>query len=1812
VGQWLSVAKPLRDLLREKQRAALVEYLITHLKIPFPILEWPHPDLDPNQTDAALLHPQAVKELQRKLNAAGADPVLEVDGDFGEETRIAVVSFQQANGIPADGKVGPETWYRLDTVRRSMRDKDDLYSYYLIDVEMSPCMITSRIRLALSSIQLFVQRCMMNLEEIVEAGVSVDERWREWDWMKNYRVWEANRNVFLYPENWLEPELRIDKSPFFKELESKLLQSELTDEAVKEALEEYLMKVDQVARLEIMGIYRQIGDDSLGKTDVLHVIGRTLSEPYVHYYRQQEMESAHWTAWEKVGFDIEGNNLAPIVWNRRLYLFWPIIEVHKEGNENDWHSKIQIAWIERQHNGWADKKVSFTHPANLDFRPVWLRISCRIDVYNNLHVQILDPFVDEFSHWKEQVAGFIFNEGNSIPVTEEYEQDLGYLPRNSRFGYNFFEEYLAEGDDALYLPAYADAKALTITPGAFYLLPPHDGSKLFDSPSFFMDYTRTFFISPVVPTLKRHWWRADEIDPSFISYIPASYYNQLKPFQLSKTSSLLHGSQSTGMLRVLFPETPVRNSESSIMAPVVHDTTKAIVSNTSAKGGGVDSIIPSNVTRFTDNGIIMAKAEIRHPVSTELTLSDSAGLDIHPLLVESNSNREGFPAYANFGLSEIMYRFETFYHPFTRAFVHAFNRRGIDGLLERSIQIKPLNPIPILEWPHPVLRLETPWVSRPAVKEVERKLNAWGGLPGPLNVDGLFGPDTQNGVITFQQANDISADGIGVVGPETWLLLDTISSEPFDFSKTYLPTSIVNGPYPVEEVDFKYGNPYSVYNWELFFHIPLLIADRLSKNQQFEKAQKWFHRIFNPTDTSDVSVPQRYWQTRPFYEATREDYQNQRIQSLFKLLAVGNDPEKYEELSDEEKKLYKEFKSSIIEWRKDPFEPHLIARNRIISYQKSVVMKYIDNLIGWGDQLFRRETIESINEATQLYILAAEILGHRPEEAPLLATLAQVQTYNGLESTLDEFSNALIQVEEFITPSEDEGEPSGPVEHPTLVTLPSILYFCVPKNDKLLGYWDLVADRLFKIRHCMNIHGIVRQLPLFEPPIDPALLVRAAEAGIDISSVLNDINPALPNYRFSVLVQKASELCSELKTLGTALLSTLEKRDVEELSLIRAEHETSLLRLIELVKKQQLDEAEQNIVALLKSRDISLANYVYYSKLLGEVPSLPKLEEVILERYHRLLIRLIGAPEQPSLTGLPQIDNMIKDQMDLLTTLGEEPYVDGEEMVTQYLMKAASKRNDAAFLELTGSGFSFIPYVGSFFETGFRAEANSKREEAERYSLEADLYSKLVDRRLRSHEWNQKYNLAAKEIMHIDKEIRAAEIRRDIAKQELSNHLEQIENARQIEDFMRSKYTNRELYSWMIAQVSAIYFQSYQLAYDVAKRAETAFRFELGIGDSSFIQFGYWDTLKRGLLVGERLYHDIKRMEVAYLDQNQREYEITKHVSLSRLDPLALAELRQTGECFISVPEALFDLDHPGHYLRRIKYASLTIPCVTGPYVGVNCTLTLLKSSIRYSTSLLSSKYKRQEEQEDPRFRDSIGTIESVATSSAQKDTGLFETNLKDERYLPFEGTGAISEWQIRLPSDFRQFDYDTISDVILHLSYTAREGGEPLRNHVVAELRDALNEFLRNEGQNGLALPVSLRHEFPSEWHRFFNPPPDSTIKPTLPINLGSERFPFMFQGRPLVINKIEMFIKVRPEYPPIHNEATLKLTLEPETDPSSNPDELELTPWNGLLRAVKAPNGDLAGKLGNWILTAWRGTDDRIDPNAIEDILVICHYSL
>ena len=399
------------------------------------------------------------------------------------------------------------------------------------------------------------------------------------------------------------------------------------------------------------------------------------------------------------------------------------------------------------------------------------------------------------------------------------------------------------------------------------------------------------------------------------------------------------------------------------------------------------------------------------------------------------------------------------------------------------------------------------------------------------------------------------------------------------------------------------------------------------------------------------------------------------------------------------------------------------------------------------------------------------------------------------------------------------------------------------------------------------------------------------------------------------------------------------------------------------------------------------------------------------------------------------------------------------------------------------------------------------------------LVSTMGGYRRRAEDWLLQIALANEELEGIEKQIAAAEIRVAIAKSDLENHKLQILNSRETQEFMQQKFTNQELYDWMVSQTSELYFQSYQLAYDLAKKCERAFAFELGMDSPSMIRHGYWDNLKKGLMAGEYLHHDLKRLEVAYLDHNEREYELTKHISLSALDPQALIRLRETGTAEFRVPEALFDMDYPGHFMRRIKSVSVTIPCVTGPYTGVSATLRLLTNRFRTDADVTAGYLATGDD--DPRFRTNRASTRAITTSNGQNDSGLFELNFRDDRYLPFEGAGAESDWELQLNHEFRQFDYATISDVILHIRYTARDGRDSLRQKAVEHVQ----QLISKAEAVGMVRLFSVRHEFPSEWAKFQSQQPAANQRHKLTLVLRPEHYPFWSRGRLNKVTGVEIY---------------------------------------------------------------------------------------
>ncbi|MCB9283908.1 MAG: hypothetical protein H6563_07545 [Lewinellaceae bacterium] len=891
------------------------------------------------------------------------------------------------------------------------------------------------------------------------------------------------------------------------------------------------------------------------------------------------------------------------------------------------------------------------------------------------------------------------------------------------------------------------------------------------------------------------------------------------------------------------------------------------------------------------------------------------------------------------------------------------------------------------------------------------------------------------------------------VGLDQFLQLETqyeFKEPPLGLIYTSTPQQTLFGPEENnDQLDF--NGAYGLYYRELFFHAPFLLADHLNANQNFAEAQKWYHYIFNPIITEDPEPT----------PSTDKNWRFSEFRGLGwpRLIEILNDP------------------AAIEQYKNDPFNPHAIARLRLSAYQKSIVMKYVDNLLDWGDKLFGQDSFESINEALMLYILASDIMGKRPKQIGECEGLEESKmTYAQLRPAIDNGSEILLWYENirFIpfktkpSPNYGGGNLANRVGSATLargvrgteayhaiqweynrepisqnagnydrvpnqqanfqyqvvgewVKVDKTQVFCVPHNKRLMAIYDRIEDRLFKIRNCMNLSGVRRQLALFQPSIDPGALVAARGAGLSLEDILSGLDAPLPPYRFQYLIQKAKEFTGTVQALGGALLSALEKKDVEELNLLQNVHQLTLQNLTTKLKKQQIEENKAQINNLKETKKNVDNRINYYTGLIdkGLIP---------WERTEQ-----IATHTSSILYGVESIMAVLSGVFGLLPDIGAPTAM--KYGGTQ--VKEAPEKQAIAFDALAQASNVLARSAG--------IEANFQR---------------------REQDWKQQLKLAEQEIKAIDQQIIAAEIRLQISERDLEIQEKNIDQTKEIYDFYKGKFTKLGLYNYLATNLSQLYRSAYTMALDMAQKAERAYQYELDLNDF-FIQNDNWDSGNAGFLAGERLNIQLHQLEKAFIENNVRRDEITQSFSLRGLAPEQITLLQEQGQCTFTIPEVAFDLFYPGHLNRKITNVRLSVPCVTGPYTNVSCRLNLTSSQIRIdgATKVAGPSYAHT----------------AVSTSSGNNDGGQFELNFRDERYLPFEGAGAESTWSLQLPSAFRPFDYRTINDVIIHISYTAKYD-ETYRTNVEDKISGTIKDYLTNTGYYVL---FSMKQHFQNELYR-------------------------------------------------------------------------------------------------------------------------------
>jgi hypothetical protein len=1067
----------------------------------------------------------------------------------------------------------------------------------------------------------------------------------EWEWRKNYRLWEATRKIFLYPENYIEPELRDDKTPLFKQLEEELLSKEVTNEAILDAYARYLRGFDELAHLTIAGLYHEKDDEA--ERDVLHLCGVTSDEPPTYYYRRVENAhygansdeiATHWGAWEKMNVQVPATKVSPIVHRGQLYVFW---------NRYTTKPKNEIS-------GGTSTFAGYEHRGILEFSKRRLDGSWTAPQKIALQTAPFSPV----SHpsW--------YGTGGTIadPIVEKNDTILG------------FEVTARIGPIAGVFTA--DANGIVWSgPFPMMQLPPEVIATTTDT------------------TFSQDGYQL-EVSPIWQSTLEAPLYD-VQPHPESKSTYSLAGfgwdrpyPGTDGSLLSVRGFNFQMYSAIDLYRLSIGDRTFLDTEGTTVEDRGVPWFNPGP---FALGALLIyicscGKVDKLADLDPGRLVWSTPGFDKR-FLHKTNGGIACFDTYTFASIlldASNVYRFKQFMGT-NGPWIAPQWDESVTDYLEEQLTEHPIGEIPS----DGTLDVVNGSVNDVIIQTARDAVYLQSGV----RTDGRYQLRRLNTSLSEPIADILFNRGLsGLLDTATQLSLKE-QPTPFAFDDDEVVDDTGAGA-----VDF--NGSMGTYLREIFFHIPFLIADHLNSQGRFEDAQRWYHYVFDPTSAETVPVDpalseqeqriralDRNWRYREFRNLTLETLRQQLTNA-----------------------------QALEAYRRDPFNPHAVARLRLSAYQKAVLLKYVDNLIDWGDDLFIKAfsltNPEYLREAALKYVTAQELLGKRPA---LLGDCGEgtlsPKSFERIKEHLSESEEFLMEMESLVVVHSQQGKvkpaltskvavesdragqelwsyaeaspvpaiQAGPMrtaatgramhamvtkfglgseDHGAAVAKytkadfatikpksaakkrglsagafdarpqkggriggaidarpqkggrigadigMSVVrqvnpIFCIPGNDRMWVHWDRVADRLYKLRHCMDIDGVYRQLPLFAPPIDPGLLVAGRAAGLSVEDMLGMTAGALPPYRFRYLIDKARGYAATIQGFGAALLGALEKRDAEELTRLRNTQQKNILALTTEVRRHELKIAEQTITLTTQRQKAAQDRFNYYDGLIS-------------------------------------------------------------------------------------------------------------------------------------------------------------------------------------------------------------------------------------------------------------------------------------------------------------------------------------------------------------------------------------------------------------------------------------------------------------------------------------------------------------------------------------------------------------------------------------------------------------------------------------
>ncbi|MDF9619410.1 Tc toxin subunit A [Pseudomonas entomophila] len=662
-------------------------------------------------------------------------------------------------------------------------------------------------------------------------------------------------------------------------------------------------------------------------------------------------------------------------------------------------------------------------------------------------------------------------------------------------------------------------------------------------------------------------------------------------------------------------------------------------------------------------------------------------------------------------------------------------------------------------------------------------------------------------------------------------------------------------------------------------------------------------------------------------------------------------------------------------------------------YQEAVFLSLLENWQLKGDHFYRQGTVGSLNQAWVCYQQAYGLLGSLPE-----TTTAS----RWVPVALDALDESTLRK---------------------------------PINPRVQQLRDTLTSRLFNLRHGLDLDG--RRLPPMDFKDDSEQSFIPGEGGKgDQPNTSHAGLGAVPAYRFRQLLPIARAAAQQLLDFGRHYLRLMEREDDLEDELELKAHEIKMAEFAVRLQKEAINSLAASNNGLIISRNAATARRTYLSDL----------------------IEVGRSPEELAATALTWAANG--------ATLLSIPF------------EFAAGMTDAAVPTIYGFAFggNRPGSIGNKIALGLRIGGEAARMAADELLLQ-DQYNR------RAAEWNFERQQVDWDLKLIDQEIVVSDIERKAANLALAQAQAELAQLKAVYEDMISGFIAPASYNWMVERQQQIHASAYHAVRSLCLEVETAWRYEIGdYRRDSFINTNAWQEDYKGMLVGESLLVDLQEMENEYLAKNKRRLTIKRSFSLKKKlggqvkwDKVFEANAERTAPLIHSFEFTAedFDKSYPGQYLRQLKHLSVSLVLKAGKNVEELCALlkqtastTLLKPNEAAARSFYPGKdddstviAARNDTKlllRNPRENQQIALSSTVAEDGLGYDAGtwVYELMFHDGRYLPFEGTGAISKWTLELLGDEGLLkDLSVIDDIKFNMVYTA-EAGDDTFTKAIGDIR--------------------------------------------------------------------------------------------------------------------------------------------------------------